>query len=498
MPIDSRWRFPSQCVCHGLARFLSVLLLSLCSIASGNNSYASPLAAVEKQKAIETKVLNILSSDAMQKQIAASEATWQKSPLARTRDGQRTLREGVMNLAGTVAFIAAVGDPYHPQFTWWLAAPRHWMGQRLPGSRWAVDNVDNYYSIAYIDDVSSYKIQLSPTGPEAEQISITLYDNFVGEGNTKLDETLGTYILDENTVRAADGSFTVTLDPQPANGRSNHLQNTPRSRQLLVRQTLGDWSRKSPMTVSIERVGGPPAEKPATIAELTDLAVYLLAGGTDTVLNFEKRFAIFPENSFDKLNIRAREGKDDEMLVPAAGNADGPRMVSSDQVWGFVTTGRFNVAEDEALLVTVNPMDMKFFNFMLTTPWMVSLEHVHASGSFNNHQAEPGADGNYTFVVAQRDPGVHNWLNTGGLRHGTMVIRWQDLTRPVAVAIDQAIPKVELVKLRDVKQKLGSTARFVSPAERRQILDWRASSYMRRCMGEPCEVGNHLDFTAWD
>ena len=35
----------------------------------------------------------------------------------------------------------------------------------------------------------------------------------------------------------------------------------------------------------------------------------------------------------------------------------------------------------------------------------------------------PNADGTYTYVIAARDPGVHNWIDTDGLREGILTLR---------------------------------------------------------------------------
>ena len=35
-----------------------------------------------------------------------------------------------------------------------------------------------------------------------------------------------------------------------------------------------------------------------------------------------------------------------------------------------------------------------------------------------------GEDGSIQLVVARRDPGVPNWIETAGHDHGTMAVRW--------------------------------------------------------------------------
>ena len=62
---------------------------------------------------------------------------------------------------------------------------------------------------------------------------------------------------------AADGSFTITLDSSPANGRPNHMQMPAQGRRLLlVRDLFTDWTTQNPVALSIRRIGGPAMAAP--------------------------------------------------------------------------------------------------------------------------------------------------------------------------------------------------------------------------------------------
>ena len=43
---------------------------------------------------------------------------------------------------------------------------------------------------------------------------------------------------------------------------------------------------------------------------------------------------------------------------------------------------------------------------------------------WNNGSAQRNADGTWTLVVAPEDPGVPNWLDTGGRLVGSLTLRW--------------------------------------------------------------------------
>jgi hypothetical protein len=155
--------------------------------------------------------------------------------------------------------------------------------------------------------------------------------------------------------------------------------------------------------------------------------------------------------------------------------------------WGFAANGNFKIADDEALVVTLDPLGAQYVGFDLTTPWLVSLEHVHGSGSLNNTQAQANPDGTITYVIAPKDPGVYNWLSTSGLHAGNILIRWQALPESVTSA-ERAVRSVQVVKLAGLSAALPSPARRVTVSERRQLAEERAANYARRYAADTAGV----------
>jgi hypothetical protein len=123
---------------------------------------------------------------------------------------------------------------------------------------------------------------------------------------------------------------------------------------------------------------------------------------------------------------------------------------------------------------------------------LVSREHVHAPGSLNNGQLQSSADGSYTVVISAHDPGIKNWLDTGGLSEGGMFIRWQALTQTIDDPDARAIRSVKRIKLRDLHSELPVNLGQIGPAERAALLEQREASYKLRCGGIACEFGNKL------
>ncbi len=76
--------------------------------------------------------------------------------------------------------------------------------------------------------------------------------------------------------------------------------------------------------------------------------------------------------------------------------------------------------------MTVHEPDKPFlyWGLTLTSPWGESFDYRYATTHLNNKTATRSADGSWTMVIAPTDPGVENWLDTGGRREGYMLVRW--------------------------------------------------------------------------
>jgi hypothetical protein len=90
----------------------------------------------------------------------------------------------------------------------------------------------------------------------------------------------------------------------------------------------------------------------------------------------------------------------------------------------FYSSGTFDLAPDDALVMEGVMPDCVFANLVLWNPHMQMLEYRTRRASLNSRQMQLGPDGSYRLVIAARDPGVANWLDTGGHRRGTMFWRF--------------------------------------------------------------------------
>jgi hypothetical protein len=85
----------------------------------------------------------------------------------------------------------------------------------------------------------------------------------------------------------------------------------------------------------------------------------------------------------------------------------------------------YELRDGEALLIEVEvPVTPAYSGIHLANLWGESHDYANRVTSLNGFQSEASADGRLRYVVAHRDPGVPNWLDTGGRSEGYALIRW--------------------------------------------------------------------------
>ncbi len=133
-------------------------------------------------------------------------------------------------------------------------------------------------------------------------------------------------------------------------------------------------------------------------------------------------------------------------LVPNKFNPAGQwRGAAGQNAYGnmhaWYASANFELAADEALVITGRFPECRFANIVLWNSFMQSFDFANRQISLNRNQIEYEKDGSYRIVVAHRDPGVPNWLDTEGRPHGHMYWRYLfPLSAP-------GTPKTKVVKV---------------------------------------------------
>ena len=130
--------------------------------------------------------------------------------------------------------------------------------------------------------------------------------------------------------------------------------------------------------------------------------------------------------------------------------------------------------DDQALVVTSDLPEAQYWSFQLHNPWWESPDNQHRQTSISHHHAHIDPDGRFRCVLAARDPGSPNWLDTGGHRRGFLFYRWLRPTSPMPT------PTAAVTSLDEVRSHLPSNHPVVDQGGRDTQLAARRRWYAGR------------------
>ena len=320
-------------------------------------------------------------------------------------------------------------------------------GHRIPGSRWGIDNPDSVYRVIPISGDERYEIHGQVGKNRMTENYFTLWDAHMGTVD----------VLNGRAMQVdSDGSFTITVDAEPANGRPNHVRTTAEAHEFYIRDVLLDWGRDDPNHFEVQRLGGPPGTRARTLDEQAEATEAMMAYFADFTGKLSHGVYKMAPNHFN-----------------LAWSADRVGAMRS-QVY---VMGRFDLAEDEAFVVDVSDGGAEYFTVPLSNIWGTTLDIVDRTGSLNKAQSAANDDGTYTYVISPVDPGVTNWIDSDGLREGILTLRMAEF--------GEAGPREDLgargrvVKLDRLDAEVPHLPRVNSAQRTAQLAD-RRTSYLRR------------------
>ncbi|MCB2061871.1 MAG: hypothetical protein KDE25_00145 [Novosphingobium sp.] len=409
----------------------------------------------------DRRALAVYNSREVQKAIDALVATYEKDPVAQYPDARKTLRRAAEAMAMAQSFGVVAADPDRSQALWGTTGPHAWGDVVIPVEGVMVDNPDNIYRSIPIDGAASYVIEGRVIHAAPVQQTFVLHNEKSGaDPNQKVksqEDENGSVALEDLDV-ARDGTFTITVDNSPVNGRTNHLQSDPdvHDAYILVRDTIPDWSGQNPVQLNVKRVAGPPVKPLRSQAEMAAKAAALTGSVSRYFMTWAKqRFYSGAANTFAHQFDRATG-------------------------WGFIKCGWYRLEADEALVVTLDRRNAAYLGFQLSDAWGQgqTSDYMANLGSLSGDQARANADGTYTYVISTSDPGIHNWLDTAGLRVGTYCARWQAL--PQGVKSAGAVKSMTVVKRAELDAALPPETVRVTAEQRAMQIAQRRKDYARR------------------
>ena len=302
--------------------------------------------------------------------------------------------------AASELFIEGDGD--HPRFAS-IASP----ARKMQG-----DNPDAIYHYTRVRGDRAYRV--------FGKIETSCYTSFTIHGAAADGGMAGPLLGDVNNRDfdvAEDGSYELVLSATRQPG--NWLYLDPAAYAVVVRTyyQLPVSAQNDPYSfvkIGIEVLDDVPPPAPltdATLAQRFGDAVKFVRQATVGQTLFGTSVGIpFVAETPNTLPVPF-SFRDSGLPVPGA----------ADIVYAM---GRWDLAKDEALEMTGRLPSGVFANVMLWNKHMQTLEYRHRTSSLNQAQLTLENDGSFCIVIAHRDPGVSNWLDTEGHSAGTIFWRF--------------------------------------------------------------------------
>lgn len=314
-------------------------------------------------------------------------------------------------------------------------------------------NPDDTYHLVTVGD----KTQTMTITPNPGSVDVT-FTMMTGNGTTTDFHAVGVYDLSHFTPNA-DGTYTVTLSPtqQPGN-----WIDTSGSETMLMRDTSGDWGQLHDVAhfnpYNLRNFTLPVMSK-AQIAAIVDSVGNSLVAENGGIMTYglQKFQNSIPANTFTKIAPSTAVG--------------GPILPGQ-----YSSFNHFVLQPGQALVVKVPDFDAGYTGAQINNAWTVDAPFANSLGSLNNTQTFHSSDGYTYYVLSGTDPGVGNWIDTGGAPDGNFILRWQ--------AVNGAVPTTpvvaQVVNISDVRSALPADTPNVTPSERAAQLKERMFEYNYR------------------
>lgn len=412
---------------------------------------------------------------------------------------ERNLAEGYRYVLGFLlgSIERSLADPLYPRFRRSIQ----------PMNRSTIDNSDAVYLGAEIDGNHSYLIRgraldsrhwrgEPPVGGRRapQYIIFELASGHAGDSGSLMELIPGTRIntstLDCHELQVEeDGSFEILIAPQRPDGFTGNFMQSKREshdkeyvgRYLSCRELFHDWAEEDVIDLEILRMGCEREPRPPIDAQGAASLMQQVGELTRNQVHFWNIFYSQLLETYGKTELGlSAEGEPQFMPV---NNMNPPNAMGlatgGGQSTNVYSGGVYKLNDDEALILECELKEKpSFMGFHLSNLWGESLDFESYQSNLNEHMLEQDEDGVYRWVVCHRDPGVPNWVDTTGLDHGFLTIRWTYSSPPPEE--DWPTLQVQKIAFDDIAGAFPPNTRSVDVQERAQAILARHRHVQRR------------------
>ncbi len=310
-------------------------------------------------------------------------------------------------------------DPAHPVFRRIVSPARKFSG----------DNADAIYYDAPVDPSHRYRVRGNMAG--AVYVSLTVEEG-TREGHMA-SRTAGV-INDTAFDVGEDGSFEILLDPE-AEGR-NRLRLTPGASRITTRHYYErvDSAAADPrlrIPLHIERLDSAPPPPPPSDASV--------AAGIRRVLHFV-RSRTLDQPPPGKREQPAFVGTTPNRFPPPVPPGD-VGLSAFDCAYSMAP---YLLGPDQALRINGRWPSCRCANVSLWNRHIQTFDYANRPVWLNRARTRLGPDGSFEMIVAHRDPGRPNWLDTEGRPFGMVFWRFMLPEGEIATPEAEVVPFAEV------------------------------------------------------
>ncbi len=345
-----------------------------------------------------------LFSEPLTSAIAEAEKLVAAAPHIET---EADLLEGLQYLAGCVAACTHMVFDYERDHPFLLSGTG-------PFTKMGLDNPDTLYFGCRVQPDRDYLV--TGTRGTTTDLSFQLLGGEYTDDNVPASQAA----FDDRELEIADdGSFQWQVRPTSPG-------------QLVIREVYGDWAQHRG-TVAVRRLDTAGTAPPPLTRRVIEKRY---AATAKQLVNRVKTWLQFPQWFYLDIPVNT--------LVS-------PRLTPGGLATQYSSVGHFELQPDQALVITLPVSDAPYLGFQLGSLWYISLDYINHQTSLNAAQAQADPDGKVRIVVADKNPGITNWVETLDHRRGFLQFRWQRVSRQLT---DADGPSTELVDIDAVPAAL--------------------------------------------
>jgi len=289
-------------------------------------------------------------------------------------------------------------DPARPFFTPFINQHKKMLG----------DNPDARYFSAVIDDRHSYRIRGNLAGATYTSFTLELGAGTDGDG-------IGSTLNDTQFQADENGDYEIILSAREAPGNWMPMSKgatSLTSRHYYERKRSINNDRLHHIPLDIQNLQSVPPRPPPDDASV--------AAGIRRVTEFVRGNVI----TMNAENSPPWVSRVPNQFVPPVKDDthDSITYAARDNVYSMAP---WVLGPDQALLIRGRFPDCRFSNVVLFNRFLQTLNYEERTISLNRAQTVLDEDGSFEMILAHRDPGRPNWLDTEGRPYGIMFWRFQ-------------------------------------------------------------------------